>query len=105
MKKSIIKYLTIFVIVIIIISFTRYNLDTEPFHINTINVHEFGDCIDMHFQNNNGGTQNNPYWNYITYTSTFKIINKNLKPVENENGQYETQISETFKLGQYQRSD
>ena len=73
------------------------------YHIK--NVHEFGDCIDMHFQNNNGGTQNNPYWNYITYTSTFKIINKNLKPVENENGQYETQISETFKLGQYQRSD
>ncbi|HIH60835.1 MAG TPA: hypothetical protein HA289_07285 [Ferroplasma sp.] len=73
------------------------------YHIK--NVHEFGDCIDMHFQNNNGGTSNNPYWNYITYTSTFKIINKNLKPVENENGQYETQISETFKLGQYQRSD
>ncbi len=37
MKKSIIKYLTIFVIIIIIISFTRYNLDTEPLHINTIN--------------------------------------------------------------------
>ena len=36
MKKSIIKYLTIFVIVIIIISFTGYNLDTEPLHINSI---------------------------------------------------------------------
>ena len=36
MKKSIIKYLTIFVIIIIIISFTRYNLDTEPPHINAI---------------------------------------------------------------------
>ena len=37
MKKSIIKYLVIFVIVIIIISFTGYNLDTEPHNINTIN--------------------------------------------------------------------
>ncbi len=37
MKKSIIKYLVIFVIVIIIISFTGYNLDTEPHSINTIN--------------------------------------------------------------------
>jgi len=36
MKKSMIKYLTIFVIIIIIISFTGYNLDTEPPHINTI---------------------------------------------------------------------
>ena len=36
MKKSIIKYLTIFVIVIIIISFTGYNLETEPPHINAI---------------------------------------------------------------------
>ena len=33
MKKSIIKYLTIFVIVIIIISFTGYNLETEPPHM------------------------------------------------------------------------
>ena len=36
MKKSIVKYLTIFLIIIIIISFTGYNLDTEPFHINSI---------------------------------------------------------------------
>ncbi len=36
MKKSIIKYLTIFLIILIIISFTGYNLDTEPPHINTI---------------------------------------------------------------------
>ena len=36
MKKSIIKYLTIFIIIIIIISFTGYNLDTEPLHINSI---------------------------------------------------------------------
>ena len=70
------------------------------YHIK--NVHEFGDCVDMHFHCSNGGTLNNPYWNYITYSSTFKIINKNQKPVENENSQYETQISETFKFGQYE---
>ena len=46
MKKSIIKYLTIFVIVIIIISFTRYNLDTEPFHINTINQSQLKSYIN-----------------------------------------------------------
>ena len=72
------------------------------YHIK--NVHEFGDCIDMYFQCSYG-TQHNPYWNYITYTSTFKIINKNLKPVENENSQYETQISETFKLGQFENGE
>ena len=36
MKKSIIKYLTIFLIILIIISFTGYNLETEPLHINAI---------------------------------------------------------------------
>ena len=40
MKKSIIKYLTIFIIIIIIISFTGYNLDTEPLHINAINQNQ-----------------------------------------------------------------
>ncbi len=59
----------------------------------------------MYFQNNNRGTQNNPYWNYITYTGTFKIINIYQKPVENEYSQYETQISETFKLGQYENGE
>jgi len=72
------------------------------YHIK--NVHEFGDCVDMYFQCPYG-TQHNPYWNYITYTSTFKIINNNQKPVENENSQYETQISETFKLGQYENGE
>ena len=70
------------------------------YHIK--NVHEFGDCLTMRFKKDNGGTLNNPYWNYITYTSTFKIINNNQKPVENEYSQYETQISETFKFGQYE---
>ena len=46
MKKSIIKYLTIFVIIIIIISFTRYNLDTEPLHINTINQSQLKSYIN-----------------------------------------------------------
>ena len=45
MKKSIIKYLVIFVILIIIISFTGYNLDTEPHNINTINHSQFKSTI------------------------------------------------------------
>ncbi len=45
MKKSIIKYLVIFVILIIIISFTGYNLDTEPHNINTINHSQLKSCI------------------------------------------------------------
>ena len=43
MKKSIIKYLVIFVIVIIIISFTGYNLDTEPRNINVIKKSSISD--------------------------------------------------------------
>ncbi len=46
MKKSIIKYLVIFVIVIIIISFTGYNLDTEPHNINTISQSQLKNCTD-----------------------------------------------------------
>lgn len=68
---------------------------------HTYDVHEFGDRVDMHFQRNNGGTQSNPYWNYITYTSTFTIVNSYQKPTEFENQQYKAQISETFNLCQY----
>ncbi len=65
------------------------------------NVHEFGSCFDIYYRNNDGGTMNNPYYNDITYTSTFKIINDD-KLVEFNNNNYEIQVSETFKLGQYE---
>ncbi|WMT51109.1 MAG: hypothetical protein RE471_09040 [Ferroplasma sp.] len=65
------------------------------------NVHEFGSCFDQYFEQNEGGTIKNPPYNWIQYSSTFKITDSDLKLTEFENGKYEIQISEAFELGQY----
>ncbi len=69
------------------------------YHIK--NVHEFGSCFDLFYRINHGGTRENPYYNNLQYSSTFKIIDSDLKPVEFENGNYEISISESFLLAQY----
>ena len=67
---------------------------------HTYDVHEFGDCLEFHFQQPYG-THTNPYADPMTYTSTFTITNSDMKPVEFENQQYKAQISENFDLEQY----
>ena len=67
---------------------------------HTYDVHEFGDCLEFHFQQHYG-TYNHPYVDPMTYTSTFTITNSYMKPVEFENQQYKAQISENFDLEQY----
>ena len=44
--KSIIKYLVILIVIIIIISFTGYNLETEPHNIETVNKNQVSECMD-----------------------------------------------------------
>ena len=68
---------------------------------HTKNVHEFGSCFDLYYRVNHGGTREYPYYNNVQYCSSFKIIDRDLKPVEFENGNYEIQISESFLLAQY----
>ena len=63
---------------------------------HTRNVYEFGSCFDEYFEQNEGGTINNPHYNWIQYSSTFKITDSDLKLTEFENGKYEIQISEVF---------
>lgn len=82
MKKSIIKYLAIFVIIIIILSFTGYNLNTEPHGINTINKNQLKEYISDHntsilkYVNLTYGNSKAEY--VITYYYNSELYNTNI---------------------------
>ena len=70
---------------------------------NTKNVHEFGDYLNIRFQQDEGGSISVPYYNNIEYTSTFQIVDSNIEKLsEFPNGQYSMSMSETFQLSQYE---
>ncbi len=70
MKKSIIKYLVIFVIIITIISFTGYNLDTEPHNIKVIkrsSIHNYNYTFPLKYVNLTYGNSRAEYVLHVYY--------------------------------------